>query len=157
MAVDIILPMLGETMDEATIVKWLVDVGQAVQKGEPIYQVETDKAILEVDAPADGVLSQVFYEAGCKVPVPPMRKLTSHLTCRRRLHARASPRPERASWRSLRTSTWPCCRVAAPAVGLLSAMCRLISESKLPRLRDGWLRHRQRARRRPSLAFSWQP
>jgi pyruvate dehydrogenase E2 component (dihydrolipoamide acetyltransferase) len=69
MAVEIILPMLGETMDEATIVKWLVDVGQAVQKGEPIYQVETDKAILEVDAPADGVLSQVFYGAGCKVPV----------------------------------------------------------------------------------------
>jgi pyruvate dehydrogenase E2 component (dihydrolipoamide acetyltransferase) len=69
MAVEVILPMLGETMDEATIVKWLVEVGQPVKKGEPIYQVETDKAVLEVDAPADGVLSQVLYDAGSKVPV----------------------------------------------------------------------------------------
>lgn len=69
MATEIILPMLGETMDEATIVKWLVEVGQAVKKGEPIYQVETDKAVLEVDAPADGILSQVLYGAGSKVPV----------------------------------------------------------------------------------------
>jgi pyruvate dehydrogenase E2 component (dihydrolipoamide acetyltransferase) len=69
MAVEVILPMLGETMDEATIVKWLVGVGQPVKKGEPIYQVETDKAILEVDSPADGVLSQVLYDAGSKVPV----------------------------------------------------------------------------------------
>jgi pyruvate dehydrogenase E2 component (dihydrolipoamide acetyltransferase) len=69
MAVEVILPMLGETMDEATIVKWLVEVGQAVKKGEPIYQVETDKAVLEVDAPADGVLSQILYGAGSKIPV----------------------------------------------------------------------------------------
>ncbi len=69
MAVEVILPVLGETMDEATIVKWLVGVGQPVKKGEPIYQVETDKAVLEVDAPADGVLSQILYGAGSKVPV----------------------------------------------------------------------------------------
>jgi len=69
MAVEVILPMLGETMDEGTIVKWLVDVGQPVQKGEPLYQIETDKAVLEVEAPADGVLRKVFYDAGSKVPV----------------------------------------------------------------------------------------
>ncbi len=69
MAVEVILPVLGETMDEATIIKWFVDVEQAVQKGEPLYQIETDKAVLEVEAPADGVLRKIFYGAGNKVPV----------------------------------------------------------------------------------------
>jgi len=69
MATEVILPVLGETMDEGTIVKWLVDVGQPVQRGQPLYQLETDKAVLEVEAPANGVLRQVFYGAGSKVPV----------------------------------------------------------------------------------------
>ncbi|MGQ9493381.1 MAG: dihydrolipoamide acetyltransferase family protein [Anaerolineae bacterium] len=69
MAVEVILPVLGETMDEGTIVKWFVDVGQEVQKGAPLYQLETDKAVLEVEAPASGVLRKIFYPAGAKVPV----------------------------------------------------------------------------------------
>ena len=69
MAVEVILPVLGETMDEATIIKWLADVGQPVKKGEPLYQVETDKAVLEVDAPASGVPGQILCGAGSKVPV----------------------------------------------------------------------------------------
>ena len=48
MAVEVILPVLGETMDEGTIVRWLVEVGQSVEKGDPLYEVETDKALLEV-------------------------------------------------------------------------------------------------------------
>lgn len=69
MAVEVILPVLGETMDEGTIIKWFVDVGQTVQKGQPLYQIETDKAVLEVEAPASGVLRRIFYPAGSKVPV----------------------------------------------------------------------------------------
>jgi pyruvate dehydrogenase E2 component (dihydrolipoamide acetyltransferase) len=69
MPVEVILPVLGETMDEGTIVTWLADVGQRVQKGEPLYQVETDKAVLDVEAPASGILRKVFYQAGQKVPV----------------------------------------------------------------------------------------
>ncbi len=69
MPAEVILPVLGETMDEGTIVKWLADVGQYVEKGEPLYQVETDKAVLDVEAPASGFLREVFYGAGQKVPV----------------------------------------------------------------------------------------
>lgn len=69
MPVEVILPVLGETMDEGTIVKWLADVGQHVEKGDPLYQVETDKAVLDVEAPASGVLRKVFYHAGQTVPV----------------------------------------------------------------------------------------
>jgi len=67
--VDVILPMLGETMDEATIVQWLVRVGEPVKKGEPLFQVETDKAILDVNSPADGILASVEFGEGSKVPV----------------------------------------------------------------------------------------
>lgn len=69
MPVEIILPVLGETMDEGTIVKWLVNVGQSVEKGAPLYQVETDKAVLDVEAPASGVLVKILCEAGSKVHV----------------------------------------------------------------------------------------
>ena len=69
MAVEVILPMLGETMDKGTIVKWYVDTGQRVRRGEPIYEIETDKAVLEVEAPADGVLRRIFHGAGSTVPV----------------------------------------------------------------------------------------
>ena len=69
MPVDVILPMLGETMDEATIVGWLFQVGEPVKKGEPLFQVETDKAILDVSSPADGTLAEIRFEKGSKVPV----------------------------------------------------------------------------------------
>ncbi len=69
MPVEVILPVLGETMDEGTIVAWLAEVGQSVVKGEPLYQVETDKAVLDVEAPENGVLREVFHCAGAKVPV----------------------------------------------------------------------------------------
>jgi len=69
MVVEVVLPMLGETMDEGKIVEWLVSVGQLVTKGEPIFQVETDKAVLEVEAPAGGVLRRIFCQAGATVPV----------------------------------------------------------------------------------------
>ena len=69
MAVEVILPVLGETMDEGTIVRWLVEVGQAVEKGDPLYEVETDKALLEVEAPAAGVLREILEPAGSTVPV----------------------------------------------------------------------------------------
>jgi pyruvate dehydrogenase E2 component (dihydrolipoamide acetyltransferase) len=69
MPVNVILPMLGETMDEATIVQWLAEIGQPVKKGEPLFQVETDKAILDVDSPADGVLTSIVQGKGSKVAV----------------------------------------------------------------------------------------
>ncbi len=69
MAVEVILPVLGETMDEGTILRWLVDVGQHVDRGDPLYEVETDKAVLEVEAPSTGVLRSILQPAGSRVPV----------------------------------------------------------------------------------------
>jgi len=56
-------------MVEGTIVYWLKEVGEPVGAGEPLLQVETDKASVDVEAPADGVLGSVLYSEGEAVPV----------------------------------------------------------------------------------------
>lgn len=56
-------------MHEATIVRWLKDVGERVEEGEPIAEVETDKMTVELEAPAAGVLASVEVTAGVTVAV----------------------------------------------------------------------------------------
>jgi pyruvate dehydrogenase E2 component (dihydrolipoamide acetyltransferase) len=69
MATEVILPMLGETMNEGTIVAWFKLEGQAVNGGDVLYSVESDKATLEVEAPAAGYLRRILAPAGSTVPV----------------------------------------------------------------------------------------
>jgi pyruvate dehydrogenase E2 component (dihydrolipoamide acetyltransferase) len=69
MVTEVILPVLGETMDKGRIIKWFAQEGQSVEKGEPLYQIETDKAVLDVEAPASGLLRRVLYETDAEVPV----------------------------------------------------------------------------------------
>ena len=59
----VLMPDIGETIDEGTVEEWLIEVGEEVEKGEPILTVEVDKAILEVAATADGVLVRRLVEA----------------------------------------------------------------------------------------------
>jgi len=54
------MPMLGLTMTEGSITKWLKREGDFVRKGEPLFEVETDKALAEVEAPAEGVLLKII-------------------------------------------------------------------------------------------------
>jgi pyruvate/2-oxoglutarate dehydrogenase complex dihydrolipoamide acyltransferase (E2) component len=57
------LPMFGMSMDEATIVRWHVGPGQSFQKGQPLYEVETEKVTSEVAAPCDGTLLEILVAA----------------------------------------------------------------------------------------------
>jgi acetoin:2,6-dichlorophenolindophenol oxidoreductase subunit alpha len=66
---DIRLPVLGLTMSEGTIVRWLKGVGDPVRKDEPLLVVETDKAATEVVSPADGVVAEIVAAEGAVVPV----------------------------------------------------------------------------------------
>ena len=56
---EIILPMLGETMDEGQITAWRKAEGDKVTKGEPLFEVTTDKAAFEAESPADGFLRKI--------------------------------------------------------------------------------------------------
>ena len=56
MATEFRMPKLGLTMEEGTIIEWLVDDGQEVSAGDPVLRIETDKTETDVEAPADGLL-----------------------------------------------------------------------------------------------------
>jgi len=64
MATEVKLPRLGQGMEAGTIVKWLKSEGEAVEKGEPLYELDTDKVTQEVEADASGVLLKIAVEEG---------------------------------------------------------------------------------------------
>jgi len=69
MAVDIVIPALGESITEGTILRWLKDAGEAVERDEIVVEIETDKATMELAAPEAGVLSEILKPAGEKVEI----------------------------------------------------------------------------------------
>lgn len=69
MAEDIKVPTLGESITEATIGRWLKQVGEAVAEDEPIVELETDKVAMEVNAPVSGVMSEIISAEGDTVEV----------------------------------------------------------------------------------------
>ncbi len=69
MATDIIMPQLGESIAEGTIVKWLIPKGGRIEKDQPLLEVETDKVALEIPSPSTGILTEVLVPEGEKVPV----------------------------------------------------------------------------------------
>ncbi len=66
---DVIMPALGMAQDTGKIVSWLKQPGDAVAQGDPLFEVETDKAVMEVEAQANGFLGGVSANAGDDVPV----------------------------------------------------------------------------------------
>jgi pyruvate dehydrogenase E2 component (dihydrolipoamide acetyltransferase) len=68
-AIDVILPKLGLTMQEATIVRWIKKEGDPVTKGEAILEIETDKSTVEIESPVSGKLGTLLYPEGTTIPV----------------------------------------------------------------------------------------
>jgi pyruvate dehydrogenase E2 component (dihydrolipoamide acetyltransferase) len=64
MATELKVPTLGMDMEEATIVRWLVEEGAAVKKGDPVLEIDTDKTSFEIEAPADGAIQALRGEQG---------------------------------------------------------------------------------------------
>ncbi|MGD2154880.1 MAG: dihydrolipoamide succinyltransferase, partial [Gemmatimonadales bacterium] len=69
MAIDIVVPDLGESITEGTVATWLKEAGDPVAADEPLLELETDKATLEIPAPAAGVLSEILVQEGEDVEV----------------------------------------------------------------------------------------
>jgi pyruvate dehydrogenase E2 component (dihydrolipoamide acetyltransferase) len=69
MATEFTMPMLGEVMEEGRIVAWHKQIGDKVEKGEIILEVETDKAVMGVESPVTGVLGKILVAEGETVPV----------------------------------------------------------------------------------------
>jgi len=66
---DVTMPQLGETVADGTVTKWFKKVGETVTKGEPLFEVSTDKVDTEIPAPHDGVLTAILVAEGVTVDV----------------------------------------------------------------------------------------
>jgi dihydrolipoamide dehydrogenase len=69
MAIEVVVPMLGITIEKGKILKWLKSEGDFVKKGEPIFEVETDKVVTEVESPGTGILKKILVPENMEVPV----------------------------------------------------------------------------------------
>jgi len=63
------MPALGMAQETGTLIQWLKTAGDQVTKGEPLMEIETDKATVEIEAPASGILASVTAWAGDVIPV----------------------------------------------------------------------------------------
>lgn len=64
MKVKVVMPKWGTGMNEGTIVRWMKAVGDAVEAGEPLVEIETAKSVQELEAPATGVLTEILLAEG---------------------------------------------------------------------------------------------
>jgi pyruvate dehydrogenase E2 component (dihydrolipoamide acetyltransferase) len=69
MAISVVMPALEMAQETGKFISWLKKEGEAVAKGEPLLEIETDKAVMEIESPGDGVLAGVKVQAGTEVPV----------------------------------------------------------------------------------------
>ena len=69
MATEVVMPQMGESIAEGTITKWLVKVGETVERDQPLFEISTDKVDAEIPSPASGVLLEIRNQAGETVPV----------------------------------------------------------------------------------------
>jgi len=69
MATEVLMPRQGQSVESCILVDWLVKEGDSVTTGQPLASIETDKAVFEVESPAEGVLLAQFFSAGDDVPV----------------------------------------------------------------------------------------
>src|ERR671918_3179354 len=67
--IDVIMPQMGESIAEGTLSRWMKQVGDAVKRDEPIFEISTDKVDAEIPAPSSGVLAEILVTEGQTVPV----------------------------------------------------------------------------------------
>src|SRR6266571_3772751 len=69
MPTDVVMPQMGESIAEGTIVRWIKKVGDQVDRDEPLFEISTDKVDAEIPSPAAGVVSEIRVKEGETVPV----------------------------------------------------------------------------------------
>src|SRR4030095_1146222 len=69
MATDVVMPQMGESIAEGTIVRWIKKVGDPIDKDEPLFEISTDKVDAEIPSPGAGILLHIKVKEGETVPV----------------------------------------------------------------------------------------
>src|SRR5262249_1971613 len=69
MPTDVVMPQMGESIAEGTIVRWIKKVGDSVERDEPLFEISTDKVDAEIPSPAAGVITEIRATGGQTVEV----------------------------------------------------------------------------------------
>src|ERR1700716_4323220 len=69
MAIDVVMPQMGESIAEGTVVRWIKKPGDKVERDEPLFEISTDKVDAEIPSPASGTLSEIKVDAGNTVQI----------------------------------------------------------------------------------------
>src|SRR5690349_7984407 len=69
MPVNVVMPQMGESVAEGTVVRWIKKIGDAVERDEPLFEISTDKVDAEIPSPAAGTLTAIHVTEGQTVPV----------------------------------------------------------------------------------------
>src|SRR6187397_1085068 len=69
MSTPVVMPQMGESIAEGTVVRWMKKVGDTVDRDEPLFEISTDKVDAEIPSPAAGVVSEIRVKEGETVPV----------------------------------------------------------------------------------------
>src|SRR5207253_1063238 len=69
MSTEVVMPQMGESIAEGTITRWIKQVGERVERDEPLFEISTDKVDAEIPSPVAGVLTEIKFKEGETVEV----------------------------------------------------------------------------------------
>src|SRR5271157_5381187 len=132
MAVDVVMPQMGESIFEGTITKWLKKPGDKVERDEPLFEISTDKVDAEIPSPSAGVLKEIKIAEGQTVPIQTIVAVidgagSATATAPAPAPAKAAPAPAPAAAKPAAPAP------AAPAAAPSSASTERIHSSPLVR------------------------
>jgi len=110
MAVDVIMPQMGESIFEGTITKWLKKPGDKIERDEPLFEISTDKVDAEIPSPAAGILKEIKVNEGQTVPIQTVVAVIDAAGA-----ATAAPAPTKAEAPKPTPAAAPAPKAAAPA------------------------------------------
>lgn len=99
MTIEVKVPALPESVSDGTLVNWKKQPGQAVRRGENLVDLETDKVVLDIPAPADGVLGQILRQEGDIVTTGDVIAMLEEGAVQSAAEAPAAPAPAERSRR----------------------------------------------------------
>ena len=76
MSTEVVMPQMGESIAEGTITKWLKQVGDRVERDEPLFEISTDKVDAEIPSPAAGTLTEIRFKEGDTVEIQEGRPIS---------------------------------------------------------------------------------
>ena len=124
MAVDIVMPQMGESIFEGTITKWLKKPGDKVERDEPLFEISTDKVDAEIPSPSAGVLKEIKVAEGKTVPIQTVVGVIDVAGAATAAQPEQAPPPQK--------SATPPAKPAAPANGKAAAATQTPPSSRTP-------------------------